>query len=112
MKIASVNYGQQQNFRGILIKTNNTVLNERTDGKNITTRKEEYRYFPFADEPIEEMEKIRKKYNKYHVHYCLPATYNIIKKTVQIDERLHITKAQYEKLKPELDDDLIIQVFA
>lgn len=112
MKIASVNNGQQQNFKGILLKTNNTVLNELKEGKKITTRKEEYSYFPFADEPLEEIEKIRKKYNCSYCNYCWPATYNITKKTVQINAPLSVTKSQYKKLKTKVDDNFIIETFA
>lgn len=112
MKIALVNHGQQQNFRGILLKTNNTVLKELKEGKKISTHEEEYSYFPFADEQFEEIEKIRKKYNWSCCNYCAPATYSIIEKTVQINAPLSITKAQYKALKTKVDDNFIIETFA
>lgn len=111
MKIASVNNGQQQNFRGILIKTSGIVW-KGTENGIPTTYKKEYDYFPFADEKPEEIEKIRKKYNRSYCNYCYPAKYDILRKIVQINAPLSITKAQYEALKTKVDDNFIIETFA
>lgn len=112
MRIASLNCGQQPNFKGILKQTDCREYND--NAKEAFVREEEYNYFPFADETDVEIEKIRSKYNySEYIQHPYPSWDEFNSRQVEVKAPLSITKAQYETLiKENMSDDFILKTFA
>lgn len=113
MRIAPVNYGQQQNFEGILKERRYTTYESSAYETTVTEAR--YDYYPFADETQQEIQDVEKKHNKYQwTNRPYPAWNDLLDSKVNIRATLPITKAQYEALKKETkaDDDFIIRTFA
>lgn len=87
---------QRPNFKGLLVKAHENSYDDNAQETSVHSI--QYLYYPFADEPKENIHKVIEKYTQYELdEKPAPMWNSLYKSTVTIKPTLSITAEEYKK---------------